>query len=117
MKAAIKSTILAAFLSASGIANSDNLLVAAEGNRLIGIVYASCAIGVRDGRPFSEVSVVDHSHDLLPVPREGSTCAEYTAALIESGARVDTSTHSCWASPVPMENRRLCIAVFAALYG
>jgi len=117
MKAAIQSIILVVLMFATGNANSDNALFDEYGNQLIGIVYATCTVGVRGGRQFSEVSAVDRSDDVLPALREGSTCAEYTAELNKYGARVDKSASSCWASPFLTEDHRLCIAVFAALYG
>jgi len=117
MKTAIQSTILAVLMSATGIANSQDALFDEYGNQLRSIAYATCTIGVRDGKQFSEVSAVDRSNDLLPAPRKGSTCAEYTEELIKFGARVDKSPGTCWASMFPSGDHRLCIAVFAALYG
>jgi len=117
MNAAIQSIVLAVLMFATGIANSQDALFDEYGNQLKSIAYATCTIGVRDGQQFSEVSAVDRSNDMLPAPRKGSTCAEYTEELIKLGARVDKSAGTCWASADYNFDRRLCIAVFAALYG
>jgi hypothetical protein len=120
MKATMQSIILAVLMSATGIANSQDALYDEYGNQLMSIAYASCTIGVRDGKQFSEVSAVDRSNDLLPAPREGATCAEYTEELIKFGARVDQSSDACWDLDSPYlpgsRQHKLCIFVIVATY-
>jgi hypothetical protein len=125
MKATIQSIILAVLMFATGIANSDNAFVDEYGNQLIGIVYATCTVGFRDGRQFSKVITVDRSDEQIPAPRKGSTCAKYTAELMKSGARVEMSDMACDPMndpyPVPLDggyaNFQICMAVIAAMYG
>ena len=80
----------------------------------------TCTIGLKEGRQFSKVSAINRSHDQIPAPLKGSTCAEYTAVLMKSGARVNTSLSLCGGDindMLPQDADRRCIFVMVALYG
>ncbi len=119
MKTIIASITFAVFVFAAGVANSHTTLVDEHGHQIKGNVYATCTVGFREGRKFSTVTTVDRSHDQIPAPRSGSTCAEYTAELMKLGAQVDQSLGTCITGGpddlLPPEIDWACILVLVAL--
>ena len=118
MKATIQYIMLAVSVLATGIAHSHSTLLDEYGNQIKGAAYVTCTFGIEYGKQVSKVSAVDRSHDRIPTPDRDSSCAQYSAKLMESGARVDTTNIACYDldSPHPPPDR-LCLFVIAATYG
>ncbi|MEM7293531.1 MAG: hypothetical protein AAF420_09085 [Pseudomonadota bacterium] len=54
--------------------------------KLRGVVYYTCIFQTNELAPLSRLGVVDRSDDRLPKPRDGSTCSQYLAELLQQGA-------------------------------
>jgi len=88
---------------------------------MISVAIANCVLYKKDGRQYSEVVLLDRSHEDIAVPQEGTTCAQYMSDLLNAGAQVKAESRPCmehseFLPSGSKEQYRLCVAVLVATY-